>query len=208
MSSSAPFATQGSAISEDPHTGGKKRVDGSNQRHEAPFATNYPEQSAVDRDATPSKHVGRKRFEAQDAQHEAPFATASGEPMFQSPPAVESQPPPAQQCTPAETGRQKAVKHADNSDVFRYDGSNAGQDTPSKGGRRRFEQKQNDAPFATFGGEDDRFKNTPARNNTQGGSNGGGAGVRKQDRNVPPPNSTGEGIANRSQMGNCPFALN
>ena len=68
---------------------------------------------------TPKKHVGRRRYEQQDAAHEAPFATASGEPMFQSPPAAAA-PAPAN-TTPAagQTGRQQAIKPSDNSDVFR-----------------------------------------------------------------------------------------
>lgn len=204
--SNAPFATSGSAIGEDPHKGGRRRADGAAARQDAPFATNYPEQSDVDREETPSKHVGRRRYEAQDAAHDAPFATGAKEEfqMFQEPPPAA---PPANN-TPAkgDSGRQAQVKHSDNSDVFRYDGSS--NDTPdSRPGRRRFQQEKHDAPFATFGGSDDRFKNSGSQKSSQDGVDGG-AGVRKQERNVPPPNSYGEGVVNRSQIRDCPFALN
>jgi len=150
MSSSAPFATTGSATSSDEQKGGRRKYEATSQRHDAPFATNYPEQR--DEGNTPKKQVGRRRFDAQDAAHEAPFATGS-EDMFQSPPASNSE--PAVNSTPGEAGRQKAIKPTDNSDVFRYDANSAGE-TPSRGGRRRYQQEKQEAPFATFGGSDER----------------------------------------------------
>lgn len=206
MSSSAPYATAQSHTDSDLHTGGRRKFDGTNQRHDAPFATNYPD---VNDDNTPKKNAGRRRYESQDAAREAPFATNNGQEMFQAPPPSE----PAAVNIQSQCGaRQIPIKPSDNSDVFRYDGSAA--DTPQSGGRRRFPQQQHEAPFATNCGPDERFRNVPGRTNTNNAAGyasagyGVAAGERRREKNVPPPNSSGAGVENRSQLTDCPFARN